>query len=208
MAILKDIKIMMLKGEKGDQGEGVYDDTEIRGLIEDEAEARAEAIAQLQRDYLEFMYPVGSIYMSVNTTSPAVLFGGTWEKIEGKFLLGSSSSHEIGSTGGVESNSYTPSGTVGNHTLTVNEIPAHNHPMPDLYTNFTIGAGAGTSVRAVTVSDSPETTYNPSNFKLLNNGTTGNKGGGQAHNHGFTGSATTFNNMPPYLTVNVWKRTA
>jgi microcystin-dependent protein len=43
---------------------------------------------------------------------------GTWEKIEGRFLLGSSSSHTLGSTGGEE-----------NHTLTTSEIPSHTHGM-------------------------------------------------------------------------------
>lgn len=32
-------------------------------------------------------YPVGSIYMSVNSTNPDELFGGTWEQIQGRFLL-------------------------------------------------------------------------------------------------------------------------
>ena len=45
-------------------------------------------------------YPVGSIYQSVNTASPASLFGGSWEKIEGRFLLGSSSEYDLGDTGG------------------------------------------------------------------------------------------------------------
>jgi len=36
---------------------------------------------------LDYMYPVGSVYVSVNTTSPADLFGGTWEQIKDKFML-------------------------------------------------------------------------------------------------------------------------
>lgn len=61
------------------------------------------------------------------------IYGGiTWEKIEGQFLLGQSSSHAVNSTGGSESNSYTPAGTnkngaVSNTTLTVAQIPAHTH---------------------------------------------------------------------------------
>jgi hypothetical protein len=47
------------------------------------------------------MYPVGSIYMSVDAKSPAVLFGGTWEKIEGRFLLSSQEHvYECGTEGG------------------------------------------------------------------------------------------------------------
>ena len=49
--------------------------------------------------------------MSVNTTSPAILFGGTWEAINGRFLLGSSSSYPLGGIGGEAS-----------HILTENEV--------------------------------------------------------------------------------------
>ncbi len=63
-------------------------------------------------------YPVGSIYMSVNSTSPATLFGGTWERIQDMFLLAAGSSYSAGSTGG--------SATV---TLTAAQsgVPAHSH---------------------------------------------------------------------------------
>lgn len=47
------------------------------------------------------IYPVGSIYLSVNATSPAELFGGTWEQIKDTFLLASGDTYEAGSTGGV-----------------------------------------------------------------------------------------------------------
>jgi hypothetical protein len=46
------------------------------------------------------VYPVGSIYMSVNNISPASFFGGVWEKIEDRFLLASGSSYLLGETGG------------------------------------------------------------------------------------------------------------
>ena len=62
------------------------------------------------------IYPVGAIYLSVNSTSPATLFGGTWEEIQGKFLLGRSSSHAAGSSGGAE-----------NVTLAISQIPSHTH---------------------------------------------------------------------------------
>ena len=45
-------------------------------------------------------YPVGSIYLSYNSTNPGNLFGGTWAQIQGRFLLGVSSSYTLGSTGG------------------------------------------------------------------------------------------------------------
>lgn len=66
---------------------------------------------------LQAVYPVGSIYCSYGNTSPAVLFGfGTWQKIEGRFLLGANSTYSLGSTGGAA--------TVA---LTVAQLPAHSH---------------------------------------------------------------------------------
>ena len=151
------------------------------------------------------MYPVGSIYLSVNSTSPATLFGGEWEQIEDRFLLACGSTYKNGATGGASSASYTPkgsvavSGTVGSHTLTINEMPSHNHAVdyagntPGIYA--TIPGGSGTA------------TANHTGFIK-------NTGGGEGHNHGFTGSGTftgtaaTINTTPPYLAVYMWKRTA
>lgn len=62
-------------------------------------------------------YPVNSIYISYSHTSPAELFGGTWTRIEDRFLWGCKSTESIGDTGGESS-----------HTLTVDEIPSHSHP--------------------------------------------------------------------------------
>lgn len=65
---------------------------------------------------LAAVYPVGSIYMSMTATSPASLFGGTWEPITDCFIRAADSDHPAGSTGG----SWT-------HTQTVDEMPAHKH---------------------------------------------------------------------------------
>lgn len=65
-------------------------------------------------------YPVGSIYISLNDTSPALLFGGTWESLGNSygsvFLLAASDTHLAGTTGGEET-----------HVLTIEEMPAHTH---------------------------------------------------------------------------------
>lgn len=65
---------------------------------------------------LDLVYPVGSIYCSTKSTSPASLMGGTWSAISGKFLLGTNSTYTLGSTGGEAT-----------HTLTTNEMPTHKH---------------------------------------------------------------------------------
>ena len=61
-------------------------------------------------------YPVGAIYLSAAATSPASLFGGTWERLKDRFLLGAGDTYTVGSTGGE-----------AKHTLTVNEMPSHKH---------------------------------------------------------------------------------
>lgn len=150
------------------------------------------------------IYPIGSIYMNVNNVNPSTIFGGTWVKIEGKFLLASSNSHATGSTGGAETFNYTPAGTVGGHSLTVEELAIHYHDMYNMGTTA-INQGTGESTWVYSTGSSnrtrSENAYdgaNPSQQVAT----------GKAHSHGFTGTAATINKMPPYLTVNVWKRTA
>ena len=69
-----------------------------------------------KKTIFDLIYPVGSIYMSVNNIEPSVLFGGTWEPLEDRFLLGASTTYEAGATGGEAT-----------HTLTINEMPQHSH---------------------------------------------------------------------------------
>ena len=68
-----------------------------------------------QRDLLNKVYPVGSIYMSMNDVSPASFIGGTWGRIQNRFLY-AQGTYGAGATGGEEQ-----------HRLTINEMPMHNH---------------------------------------------------------------------------------
>ena len=65
---------------------------------------------------LGLVYPVGSIYMSINNVSPATLFGGKWVQIKGRFLLGASDVYKANTTGGEAT-----------HALTTDEMPEHRH---------------------------------------------------------------------------------
>ena len=124
---------------------------------------------------LNWVYPVGSIYMSVNATSPATLFGGTWVQLKDRFLLGAGDSYTNGATGGEEA-----------HTLSVDEIPSHNHPY-----------GVYDASSTATLDINHMATYSGKISSTGWGSHTLYTGGGEAHN-----------NMPPYLAVYMWKRTA
>lgn len=122
------------------------------------------------------IYPIGSVYMSVNPTDPKTLFGiGTWERIQDKFLLAAGSTYSAGSTGGAA--------TV---TLTTDQIPSHRHG--DIFVD--------TSRLGWQLSFAKGTSFNGLSTGGERNWVgTGYTGGGKSHN-----------NMPPYLTVYTWKR--
>ena len=114
-------------------------------------------------------YPVNSIYISYSHTSPATLFGGTWERISNAFLWGCDANGGIGTTGGEKT-----------HTLTADEMPKHNHGAT--YT----GSGSATKTHAWLASG----------------------GSGMAYQAIETGGGAAHNNMPPYVQVSIWRRTA
>lgn len=128
-----------------------------------------KAIPAQLRSILDFVYPVGSVYISYSHNSPADMFGGTWVRIENAFLWGVDSKGTIGQTGGEKT-----------HTLTVNELPSHSH-------------GA---VYSGNVSDKSYGWLTPGSGDKLGYNTVAT-GGGAAHN-----------NMPPYVQVSIWRRTA
>lgn len=142
------------------------------------------------------IYPVGSIFLSVNSTSPATLFGGTWTQISNRFLYCTTSGAT--NTGGASSVTYTPAGTVGGHTLTLSEIPAHNHKVTNSTTSY--GAGSQSAWRCLSWSGTSHDYWQDVYSE--------NAGGGGSHNHGFTGTQATISTMPPYMKVYAWYRTA
>lgn len=134
------------------------------------------------------MYPVGSIYASKSDTSPASIMGGSWWKVENRFLLGTGT-RTVGVTGGEET-----------HTLTLSEIPWHTHKYEGYHY---IGFGSPSS---------PYTNFKPTpngegGFSLLYSGTWDTFGditdGSQVISMGYP-----HNNMPPFYAVNIWERTA
>lgn len=128
--------------------------------------------SDLLNKVLDKVWPVNSYYISHSHTSPASLFGGTWHRVESRFLWGTPESGTIGATGGEQT-----------HTLTVSEMPAHTHAVHSRTVYSTSGSG-----NALTIQKYGSETENPAIYET---------GGGAAHN-----------NMPPYVNVAIWRRTA
>lgn len=137
-------------------------------------------------------YPVGSIYLSVNSINPTNFFGGEWERIRGRFLIGA---------GSPEQNTYTGHGTISDdelkfsfspntsggeykHKLSTGEMPTHNH---NNYASrwMQLGYQGGGTMWGY----SADSWADPQLLKSA--------GGDEAHN-----------NIPPYFVVYMWKRIA
>lgn len=150
-------------------------------------------------DILSF-YPVGSIYMSVNSTNPRAFFGGTWQQIKDCFLLSAGNTYTAGNTGGEAA-----------HKLTTNEMPAHTHGSKALQGAFTLRGlvgGLDWGSASGMISRSSGSNYSNSVTTQSSSQATTAFTVDATHEHTSVGSGTAHNNMPPYLVVYVWKRTA
>ena len=130
-------------------GQTINGDLNVGGDLEVEG----DLIAQLTQQIFLQIYPVGSIYMSTSSTNPRTRFGGTWSQIQGKFLIGVDSSHRVNSTGG----SLTHSHSTKEHTLTLNEVPNHQH-----YINI-VTSSAGSHTHRLQYSGTGNNGYLPKN---------------------------------------------
>lgn len=150
----------------------------VSGKIKEEGQYLEDKYGGInQQQLLNLIYPVGSIYMSTNNTSPASFLGGTWTRIKDRFLLSFGDTYNTaGATGGEAT-----------HTLTTDEMPSHSHTVYGTTANHGQSWDDTSHPRAETYVD---TTHDRDPYVA-------SSGGGQAHN-----------NMPPYLVVYMWQRTA
>lgn len=163
---------------------------------EESAEAAArsasEARAIVLGEVFDLIYPVGSIvqYTDASINPNELFIGSTWERIQGRFLFAADTNHATGTEGGAE--------TV---TLTTANMPAHRH--------YTINMGAAqegvspTYQNTVARYDRQTTSWEDCHYQL--NGRTDDANGGRTS---ATGSGTPHDNMPPYMAICIWERTA
>lgn len=170
--------------------------------LKNQIDAANEKIDTLNSS-LARLYPVGSIYLSTNSTNPATFIGGTWEQIKGRFLVGVGSveANTTSYWGDVSAGSVNcPAGEKGGearHTLTVNEMPSHSHNIVMFASEDGLSGktlrdaqrGKPLAARQGEISELSSGMNLEQHIVVT--------GGGAAHN-----------NMPPYLAVYMWKRTA
>lgn len=145
-----------------------------------------DGITEKLSKILNSVYPIGSIYISVNSTDPGTLFGGTWERIKDRFLLSAGDTYAAGNTGGSAKAT----------------LPSHTHTFGSGgYQMWGAKIGKGSTEPGNQISGDKKyyaaaTGGSTSNYKWLENvDSKGVRDVSQA-------------NMPPYLAVYVWQRIA
>lgn len=156
-----------------------------------EVEAKIKEIlaAQRKEDLARIKF-----WVSPDSTSPAKFYGGTWERIEGKFIMGASNTYPAGSTGG---------------------STEHEHEYKLLFM-WRFGALVGYPSSAIAAYNYKTQSWNDNNKKvndgqytLANDGfssTYGEKPGGETYS--VVGNTASSSSIPPYYSVYIWRRVA
>lgn len=164
-------------------------------------------ITASKTETINAVYPIGSIYMSVNSTEPSTLFGGTWERLKGRFLIGAGTIADTNSNAsfgslGAEEPDFASGETGGQyyHKLNIDEIPEHHHDTNDfalVVNKDAVHIKTNMGAKPLIHEELSNIIPNIHATKNEDGNATSGTGGGQEHN-----------NMPPYLAVYMWKRTA
>lgn len=196
--------------------------TQIPGYLKKVSDNQ-KAIENLKTAVFDMIYPVGSYYWSSNATNPSSIFGGTWEQIKDRFVLAAGGTYTAGATGGEAA-----------HTLSVNEMPSHNHSAStgsagghthSASTNWTgdhthrfaggggfVGGGQWGSAGANIRVDSSGYIINENTTSAGGHSHSVSIGSADSHSHTVsvsnTGGGAAHNNMPPYIVAYCWHRTA
>ncbi len=148
---------------------------------------------------LDLLYPVGALYLSAAATDPGTVLGGTWQRIQDRFLLAAGEGYAAGSTGGQAQRTLTAD-QLPPHTHRVNgytdaQEMSHRHSLPNIAQG---GTGSGAYAESWSGGSGSRELYTD----LFSN----------THNHSLdltsqtTGGGQAVDMMPPYLAVYVWQR--
>lgn len=156
------------------------------------------------------IYPVGSIYLSVNSLNPGTLFGGTWTQITDKFLIGAGNLYPVNSTGGATTHNHkvpTHTHVVGNHTHSLGDSGWADlfYGNASFITRELSGVGF-TSNNSKTVAGAQTARNNWETYGTALGGTTAGMTSSVSTTE--SGQLTTENTtiIPPYLAVYIWQR--
>lgn len=163
------------------------------------------------------IYPVGSIYLSMNATNPSTLFGGVWEQITGFYLYAGSTA----GTGG-SNVSGASTGNTGSTALSTSNLPSHNHSIPALsgttsnagnhshnlpwgyQTIYQNGGNTRPDVRHTGNVTATSSNGAHTHTVTTNASTTNNTGNGTGHTHTLNNHTHTI--TPPYINIFTFKR--
>lgn len=158
--------------------------------IRSDVDELEERVNSLKSDLVNKLYPVGSIYMSVNPTNPAELFGGTWEQIKDRFLLAAGDAYAAGSTGGEATHTHKYGFQFGVYYGSTILEDSQAGALQD-------GTGKPVGGNFVGITD-----------VLVNNNAASATKPTNAVHYASVADTSSASNMPPYLAVYMWKRTA
>lgn len=199
---------------------------EITTLLNNKYKNVLDRQSSLESNLLNKTYPIGSIYTTNSNVNPSTIIGGTWQAYgTGRALVGVNSNDS-------NFNAVNKEGGSSTNTLAVTNLPSHTHSIPSL-SGTAASAGAHTHIVRIYHSQTGYSATIPASTDYLTWGTgvgytdtaiadrnsmagivTATSG---AHTHtvttnakssGSTGSATSFTNLQPYITVYMWKRTS
>ena len=148
---------------------------------------------KIAQELLDIIYPVGSVYLTINDVNPQTLFGGTWEQLKDRFLVGAGDVYTAGNTGGAATHEHLYKvgfrpyygALIGNDS---DAIMLYN------YQNNSWSSGSKDS-------SIPESNIINRGLTASHNDTGATKYSVEAHTDGGF-------NIPPYYSVYMWRRTA
>lgn len=143
-------------------------------------------------DIIDIIYPIGSIYLTINSQNPSEIIGGKWELWgEGKTIVGVDTSQ-------TEFDHVEKTGGEKNHLLSIHETPSHTHALEPNGSAYSFAWGSNKGNVYVNVNAIGGASPSGTNYLYTHQG--------EWNQTGASGSTQPHNNLQPYITCYMWKR--